>query len=279
MIRVKGRWVGAPEHAHLNAKPMLAPFSIPQFLRSQPLFVDVNEVALQRLAGACRLLKVERGQQVLLAGRMCDAFFIVVRGQVRLYMTAPNGNEKVLEIAGPGQSFAEALVFLERPCPVNAQALGDTMLLQVPRQAVLAELELDTGFALRMLSGMSRRLHGLVQDLQAGSLQSGLQRVVGYLLREVDPDAPGPAVVSLPASKATVASLLSLTPEYFSRVLHELEAAGLVEIDKRDIRLPEPAALARHAAGPARPDPLPSRAMPLTAAPAPTPAPPSAQRR
>jgi CRP-like cAMP-binding protein len=43
--------------------------------------------------------------------------------------------------------------------------------------------------------------------------------------------------VSLPVSKATIASRLSLTPEYFSRVLHELEADGLIEIDKREIRI------------------------------------------
>jgi CRP/FNR family transcriptional regulator, dissimilatory nitrate respiration regulator len=43
--------------------------------------------------------------------------------------------------------------------------------------------------------------------------------------------------VSLPVSKATIASRLSLTPEYFSRVLHELEAHGLIEIDRRDIRI------------------------------------------
>lgn len=227
---------------------MLAPFNIPHFLRTQPLFADVDEAALQRLSAACRLSSVTRGQQVLWSGQACDAFFIVARGQVRLYMTAPNGNEKVIELVGAGHSFAEALVFLERPCPINAQALSDALLLQVPREALLAELQTDARFALRMLSGMSRRLHGLVQDVQAGSLQSGLQRVVGYLLRDVAPDQPGPAVVSLPASKATVASLLSLTPEYFSRVLHELEAAGLLQIDKRDIRLPEPAALARHAA-------------------------------
>jgi CRP/FNR family transcriptional regulator, dissimilatory nitrate respiration regulator len=43
--------------------------------------------------------------------------------------------------------------------------------------------------------------------------------------------------VSLPVSKATIASRLSLTPEYFSRVLHELETNGLIEIDRRDIRI------------------------------------------
>ena len=43
--------------------------------------------------------------------------------------------------------------------------------------------------------------------------------------------------VSLPVSKGTVASRLSLTPEYFSRVLRELEEARLIEVDKRDIRI------------------------------------------
>ncbi len=229
---------------------MLAPFSTPQFLRSLPLFADVGDAALERLAAACRQRRHARGEAVLRAGQSCDAFFVVARGQVRLYITAPNGNEKVIELVGPGQSFAEALVFLERPCPIDAQALADVLLLEVPRQAVADEIRQDPGFALHMLSGMARRLHGLVQDVQAGALQSGLQRVVGYLLREVDPDQPGPAVVSLPAHKATVASLLSLTPEYFSRVLHELEAAGLLRIDRRDIHLPDPVALACHAAAP-----------------------------
>ena len=72
------------------------------------------------------------------------------------------------------------------------------------------------------------------------TLHSGMQRVIGYLLRDqaVEDCATGEVVtVSLPVSKATIASRLSLTPEYFSRVLHELEAAGLVRIDKRDVHI------------------------------------------
>ena len=85
---------------------------------------------------------------------------------------------------------------------------------------------------------LSRRLHGLVHDVQAYALQSGVQRVIGYLLRDQethDAAGGGAVTVSLPVSKATIASRLSLTPEYFSRVLHELEAAQLIEVDRRDI--------------------------------------------
>ena len=93
---------------------------------------------------------------------------------------------------------------------------------------------------MRMLAGMSRRLHGLVRDVQAYALDSGVQRIIGYLLRgQADGDGPleAPITVTLPVSKATVASRLSITPEYFSRVLHELEDAGLVVVDKREIRI------------------------------------------
>lgn len=131
-------------------------------------------------------------------------------------------------------------MFLEVPYILNVQSLTDTLLMCVNKKAVFGEIAQDPRFALRMLAGISRRLHGLVQDVEGYALQSGVQRLIGYLLRDVeDIDAAQNKVVtvSLPVSKATIASRLSLTPEYFSRVLHELEADQLIEIDKREIRI------------------------------------------
>jgi CRP-like cAMP-binding protein len=91
-------------------------------------------------------------------------------------------------------------------------------------------------------------MHGLIHDVEAYALHSGLQRVIGYLLRDqaVDECEAGEVrTVSLPVSKATIASRLSLTPEYFSRVLHDLASRGLIEIDRRDIRIVDAQGLAR----------------------------------
>jgi CRP-like cAMP-binding protein len=224
-------------------------FDLPRYLSVLPLFNDLSPEELKRLAEGCQLRRFARGDMVFRVGEPCDAFHVTVLGQVKLFALSPAGQEKVIELIGPGQSFAEALMFTGRPYIVSAQALSDAIVLTVGKVAVLAEIAQDPKFALRMLAGISRRLHGLVHDVQAYALHSGAQRVIGYLLRDqaVEDCASGEVItVSLPVSKATIASRLSLTPEYFSRVLHELEAAGLIEIDKRDIRILDPKRLATH---------------------------------
>ena len=215
-------------------------FNLPRYLSLLPLFSDLSPDELQRLATGCSLKRLQRGELVFRCGDPCDAFHVCVTGQVKLFVLSPAGQEKVIEIIAPGQSFAEALMFTNRPYILSAQALSDGLVLSIAKAAVIGEVERDARFALRMLAGISRRLHGLVHDVEAYALHSGLQRVIGYLLRDQQAEdcVSGEVItVSLPVSKATIASRLSLTPEYFSRVLHELEAAGLIDVDKRDIHI------------------------------------------
>lgn len=225
-----------------NLKMTTETFDMQRLLSALPLFSALSPLERERVAQGCQLKRLVRGDLFFRVGEACEAFHIVVSGQIKLYVASPSGQEKVIEIIGPGRSFAEALVFLGQPHIVNAQALADTLLVSVSKQAVLAELAHDPHFSLRMLAGISRRLHSLIQDVEGYALHSGMQRLIGYLLRDVEgADAgsgnPISITVSLPASKATIASRLSLTPEYFSRVLHELEAQGLIQIDKREIRI------------------------------------------
>lgn len=240
-------------------------FDIPRYLANLPLFQEMMPEELNRLATGCRLRRYARGDCVFRVGMPCEEFHVTVTGQVKLFALSPSGQEKVIELAGPGISFAEALMFTEKPYIINAQALSDALLLSVSKAAVVHEIQSDPHFAMRMLAGISRRLHGLVHDVQAYSLHNGMQRVIGYLLntlpeettatalahcgqscQRVEPRTAVALKVSLPVSKATIASLLSITPEYFSRVLHDLEAEGLIRIDKRDIHIPDAARLASH---------------------------------
>ena len=216
------------------------------------MFSNMQPEELQRVARGCVLERIERGKVLFRTGEMSQAFHIVVLGQVKLCVISPAGVEKVIELCGPGHSFAEAVMFMNAPHLVNAQTLTETLLLTVEKNAVLREIEADSRFALRMLAGISRRLHGLIKDVEGYALHSGMQRVISYLLRDlVDAGGvvPQSITVSLPVSKSTIASRLSLTPEYFSRVLHELETAKLITVQRRDIHIHDTAKLAGYLPG------------------------------
>ena len=225
-------------------------FNLPRYLATLPLFSNMRDEELQRLATGCQLRRVERGKVIFRTGDPCHEFHVNVLGQVKLFVISPTGTEKVVELVGPGNSFAEAVMFMGVPYVLSAQTLTDSLILSIEKDVVLREIGASPEFALRMLAGLSRRLHGLIKDVEAYALHSGVQRVIGYLLGDDNLDetenASQAITVSLPVSKAAIASRLSLTPEYFSRVLNELETAGLIHVDKRDIHITDTARLANY---------------------------------
>ena len=184
-----------------------------------------------------------RGATLFRVGDPCEGLHVAVSGQVKLFALSPAGHEKVIEIVGPHQCFMMALMFTGRAHIVNAEALAPVQLLTLAKPTVFAAVASEPRVALGLLEGIARRLHELVGDVQAYTLQSGVQRVIGYLLREAEGEAP---TVQLAVSKATLASRLSLSPEYFSRVLHELEERGLIRVERRNIHIVDLARLARY---------------------------------
>jgi len=218
------------------------------FLATLPLFKELAPAELDRLAGGTTELHVPRGEILFQKGDPTTGFFLVIYGQVKLSFVTPSGQEKVVEIITPGNSFGEALMFMGRPYIVMAQTLADTMLLHVSKEVVFEGLAREPEFAKKMLAGLSRRLHSLISDVESYSLQSGTQRVIGYLLRQDDAleADTGPARLTLPVTKAVVASRLNLTPEHFSRILHELQSLDLIRVEGRDVHIVDVARLRAH---------------------------------
>ncbi|OGA36808.1 MAG: Crp/Fnr family transcriptional regulator [Betaproteobacteria bacterium RIFCSPLOWO2_12_FULL_65_110] len=208
---------------------------VEEFLRNLPIFRDLSAEEVGRIAAATSQVRASAASILFRKGDPCAGFHVIVYGQVKLAFGASDGSEKVVEILGPGQSFGEAVMFLDKPYVVFAETLADSLLLHVGKAAIFQELEHSQHFARRMLGGLAQRLHRIVGDLEGYSLKSGTQRVIGYLLRDVAAEGRT-AEVTLPASKSVIASRLSITREHFSRILHELSDSGLIKVRGRDIR-------------------------------------------
>jgi CRP-like cAMP-binding protein len=129
------------------------------------------------------------------------------------------GNREGREIVSPGQSFGDALMFLDKPYIVFAQALSDAMPLHVAKHALLDERARDPEFTRRMISDLARRLHGLVRDMEAYTLHSG-QSASSAISLQTSLTAPATASrweVHLTPGKSVIASRLNMTPPSISR--------------------------------------------------------------
>jgi len=197
---------------------------------------QINQIAAQ-----AREKRLAKGEMLFQKGDPSRGFYVVVFGQLKLAFPSSSGNEKVVDILGPKQSFGEAVMFMDRPYPLFAEAISDTLLLHVAKDAVFDLLEKDPSFARHMLAGLSMRLHALVQDVESYSLRSSAQRVIGYLLQhcpnEDSTARQGSFEVTLPTSKQIIASRLNLTPETLSRIFHDLTEAKMIAVKGKQITI------------------------------------------
>ncbi len=224
-----------------NARPDIA-----SQIARLPLFANMSLEEIERIASGTREVNAAKGDILFHKGDPNHGFHLLLSGQIKLAFTSAQGNEKVVEIIQPGQTFGEAIMFMDTPYVVYAQALADSHMLHIAKAAVFAELDRDPRLARKMLASMAIRLHQLVGDLEANSLHSGKERIVSYLLRELPAttqEAGQKVTVSLSTTKGVIASRLNLTQEHFSRILHELSQAGLIVVHGRQIEIPDLARL------------------------------------
>ena len=217
---------------------------IQQLLARVAIFDQLDDAELAKITAGTTEIRPLRGQVIFNRGEPCTGFHIVVYGQIKLVAVSPSGAEKVVRLLGPGETFGEALMFLGKPYILTAIALEDSMLLLVDREVLFSELDTHPLLARKMLGGLSRRLHALVSDVQSYSLHSGTQRVIGYLLQAQQ--AAGQEEITLEVGKNVIASRLNLTPEHFSRILHELASKEMIRVDGRRITILNHDALLQH---------------------------------
>lgn len=221
------------------------PISLESHLANLPLFSGIATADLERIARGSKLVSASKGDVLFRAGDACSGFHLLVYGQVKLAFTSTQGTEKIVEIVRQGQTFGEAVMLLDGVHIVFAQTLQDSMLVHIPKVAILKELEHDHSFARKMMAALAKRTHDLMMDVEAYSLLSAKQRIIGYLMSDAPPAAIGSNQVEfeLTAGKGVIASRLSITQEHFSRVLHDLCDLGLLEVSGKHIRIPNVANL------------------------------------
>jgi CRP-like cAMP-binding protein len=214
-------------------------------LRSTPLLSGLTDAQLGRVAAHAQRAHLDEGQWLFSQGDPARQFYLVESGQLRLFRLSPEGALKVIEIVSPGQTFAEALMFLQAPrYPVCAAALAPSVLIAVDAQDFAAMLRESVDTCFVIMGALSRRLRGLIGEIDNLTLHSAKSRLARYLLSQCPAERDG---FALEVRKGVLASRLSVQPETFSRVIKQLADDGVIAVQGVQITILDRAALVAQA--------------------------------
>ena len=159
-------------------------------LRRAYLFADMADQHLATLIQGVHDIHLNAGDTLFRHSQPAERFFFLRDGMVKLFSLSPEGDEKIIEIVQPGQTFAEAVMFMgtHGRYPVSAEAVSESRLYAIEQKVFLNLLRESHEASFGLLASLSRRLHMLVNQIESLTLQNATYRLVAYLLEQIPRD-------------------------------------------------------------------------------------------
>lgn len=215
-----------------------------RLILAQAAFRAVSRQELAETVAHSQVVEVRRGAAIVRRGERMPGLILLGTGSAKLSLRRGNGEENVLRLLDPGDTFGLAATVLDRPCPVDLLALSPSLAAVVPPIQVQKLLESNATFTRAVTRALAERFLELVGELESSAQHSSAQRLACFLLSLASAGRSGAACVSrLPATKTTVAARLGVKKETLSRLLHALVERKLIEVRGRDIAVLDRAGL------------------------------------
>jgi CRP-like cAMP-binding protein len=192
---------------------------------------------LARLASSAKQFPLAKKEKLVSKGALIDALYVVVSGQIRLYIPLSNQSERVISLVDKGQSFGESCLIRAEPCPYDAVAGKDSHILAIDALVYRRELRASPVLAEHTLNLLAQHLLHTLRDIEICAQPSSLQKVALYLVHLKPAGAAHELDIRLPALKRDIAAKLGLSQETFSRMLAFMAQQGFIQLSGSHIRV------------------------------------------
>jgi CRP-like cAMP-binding protein len=215
-------------------------------LRRLPLFADLSEEELDVIARDVTRRLYKKGDVIFSEGDRCNELLIVEEGSVKILKSAPSGREQLIAIERRGNSLAEVPVFDGGTYHASAEAADRVALLCLPADDFRKICVETPSLALKMFKVLGYRLRHLVRLVEELSFSTVRGRLVAHLLRLAEATGRKTEVgiqFELRENNEELAARLGTVRELVSRNLGRLHGAGLIEMKRRMVNIPDADAL------------------------------------
>lgn len=204
----------------------------------------LDELTLSRLADSAVWKVYPANAVVFWEGDVETNLFYMQYGSLKAIKTALDGREQVLRFIHEGEVFNEIGVLAKKPNPATAVALEESGIWLIPRDVLEVIVLEHPQTAMKIIENMADKIISLVSLAADLSLKTVEARFVDLLLKEAEED-----VIERRrwTNQTELAARLGTVPDVLSRVIRELTKAGLIEMDRHQIRILDHAGLAERA--------------------------------
>ncbi len=214
----------------------MSDFSVRSMLQQVPYFAHVAESTLNKFAQQAAHRTFASNEMIFLEGEPSAGLWIVENGRVKAFKLSPDGQEYILHILGPGDTFNDIAALDGAPNPVSTMAVTDVSAWVIATDVFSQALQADHEMALAIIQGLTERIRFAAGRMEDLALHSVTARLAHFLLEQSENRSlKHPAI-----TRALIANHLATTPESISRSLRILEKAGAIRFDRHRIIITKP---------------------------------------
>ena len=206
------------------------------YLRKLPVFADLEAADLTAIGRITAERRVERNRTVFAEGDPGEGFHFIRSGKVKVFKSSEDGKEHILNILGPGDVFAEVLLFNEAPYPASATAIEDSVIGVIRNRDLEALLVDYPKIAVRIIRVMSKKLQYIqsrIKLLALSDSQAKVAQALDYLTERYGCQTERGWEVALEINRQDLANMAGTTRETVSRVFRTLKDDGVIDDDER----------------------------------------------
>ncbi len=203
-------------------------------LQAVSYFAGLDAAAQEAVTQAAIRRAYDAGQVILLEGEPCAGLYVVESGWLKVIKIGMDGREQVLQTLGPGDTFNAISVFTDAPNQATVTALETSQVWIVRREVLLRMLEEHPELARQVVKDLAGRVMHLVRMVEDLSLRSVEARLARLILESAEDEMVQRRSW---ATQAEMAARLGTVPDVVNRALRKLATAGLIRVDRQQIRI------------------------------------------
>ncbi|NML26303.1 Crp/Fnr family transcriptional regulator [Zoogloea dura] len=205
-----------------------------KYLDRVDLFEGLTDEHAELLMERSRVRTFAANTIVVSEGDEGNSLFVVQSGALKAFLTDNAGREVTLSLLDPGDYFGELALLDEAPRSASVAAVTKSEVLQIPRTAFLALIEVHPAcmqIVVRNLVGRIRTLTESVRSLALVDVFGRISRVFNSLAVEKD----GVMQIDRRLTQQDLANMVGASREMVNRILRDLVSGGYVELEQHRI--------------------------------------------